>query len=299
MLKTIIIFIHAIAAVSLTAQSGFQFLRTEKSPMVIATAQTSYMFNDASENFGLNPASSFKENKLNSRISFASLFEDANMTHLSVSFIEEKNQYGLEVSNLDIAGLEGRDVPSEEPLFEFGSKFLIMTANYAYKFDNGLVAGMSGKYLFEKIEFEDAYGFAGSFGLFRENNFTDGLSLGLAVNNFGSMEKLDEKETILPSDVLFGAGYSFLPWENIEFKLGNSSRYLLEDEEFENFTGLEMSYLNRFFIRSGYRSSNEGNPFSAGLGFVFDSFGFDYAYTPFSDGEVNDSHALSVSYSIK
>jgi hypothetical protein len=299
MRKRTIISILALTAGSLLAGSGYHFLRTEKSPSVIATAQTSYLFRHSAENSGFNQASSLGADRINSSFSYRSLFQDADVTQLAVSYREEKNMYALELSYMNISGIEGRDIPSDDPLYEFGSKNLIFSAGYAYGFDSGIKFGLNGKYLFEKIEFEDAYGFAFSAGLFRENNFAEGLSFGLAVNNLGSMNKLENEKTELPSDLLFGIGYSFAAWSDMEINLGNSSRYLFSDSEFENFTGIEIGYLKKFFVRSGYRASNEGTPFSAGIGFVINEFGFDYAYTPFSEESVNDSHSLSLSYTLK
>ncbi|MBU4485394.1 MAG: PorV/PorQ family protein [Candidatus Delongbacteria bacterium] len=281
------------------AKSGFAFLRTEKSPVVISTAQTSYLFNNSVENIGYNPASSIGEDVFSARISYKMLDQDSDISQLASSYREVDHQYGLCISYLYISGIEAYDVPAEEPLYEFGSRNLIASFNYALKFQSGLKMGLTGKYLFEKIEFEDAYGFAGSLGLFREDNFIKGLNLGLAVNNVGTMSKLDTEETELPLDALFGIGYKHEFGFDMDMNIGNSVRYLINDEDIENFTGIELSYMKRFFIRSGYRANNEGTPFSLGIGLIFDNFAFDYSFTPFSDDEIDNSHAVSLSYKIK
>jgi hypothetical protein len=299
MIRRLIVLLSIAVTGTVSAGSGFYFLRTEKTPALISTAQTFYTFKTTIQNSDYNPASVFCEHIFESNLSYSSPDEDESVIDISTSYRDENVLYGLQISYMSITGLEGWEKPEDEPLYNFDSRSLIASFTYARKLFSGMSFGFTGKYLFEKIEFEDAYGFAVSAGLFRENNLVDGLSLGLALNNFGSMNKLENVETELPTDVLFGIGYSFAAWPDINIKLGNSSRFLINDDEFENFTGIELGYQEKFFVRSGYRQSNEGTPFSAGIGFTLNEFGFDYAYTPFSDESVNDSHSLSFSYNIK
>lgn len=297
--KKFILILLATVSVSAFAESGFFFLRTEMTAQEISTAQTSYLFSNSVENSGLNPASAIGDDILNAAVSYRILFEDAEASRFSISYREENHQYGLVFSSLNITGLEGREVPSEEPLYDFESNNIIVSGNYAYRFESGIKFGVSGKYLFEKIEYEDSYGFAGSAGLFRECLFVKNLNIAFAVNNFGFMSKLAEHETELPADLLFGAGYIYESSFNMDFKIANSVRYLFNDEETENYTGIEIAYLKRFFFRSGFRAMNEGMPYSAGIGIIVDKFTFDYAFTPFSDEEGDNSHAMTLSYSFR
>lgn len=296
--KYLIVLIISLSGLIL-AKSGFFFLRTEMTAQEISTAQTSYMFSNSVENTGLNPASAIGEDRFTAAVSYRTLFEDAEASRFSISYKENDHQYGLVFSALNISGLEGREVPSEEPLYEFGSNNIIVSGSYVYRFDSGIKFGVSGKYLFEKIEYEDSYGFAGSAGIFRECKFVKNLNIGLSVNNIGTMSRLDEEKTELPSDVLFGLGYVYQTAFNMDIKVGNSTRYLFNDEETENFTGIELSYLKRFFLRSGFRAMNEGMPFSTGIGIIADKFSFDYSFTPFSDDEGDNSHSMTLGYALK
>jgi hypothetical protein len=296
--KYLIVLIISLSGLIL-AESGFYFLRTEMTAQEISTAQTSYMFSNSVENTGLNPASAIGEDRFTAAVSYRTLFEDAEASRFSISYKENDHQYGLVFSALNISGLEGREVPSEEPLYEFGSNNIIVSGSYVYRFDSGIKFGVSGKYLFEKIEYEDSYGFAGSAGIFRECKFVKNLNIGLSVNNIGTMSRLDEEKTELPSDVLFGLGYVYQTAFNMDLKIANSTRYLLNDEETENFTGIELSYLKRFFLRSGFRAMNEGMPFSTGIGIIVDKFSFDYSFTPFSDEEGDNSHSMTLGYALK
>ena len=299
MIRRLFVLFTFIITGSAAADSGFYFLRTEKTPFTISAAQTSYLFHGTVQNSGLNPASVFSENIFEGIAAYTSPEEDENTVSISASYKEDRTLYGLAIDYMSVTGLEGREIPSDDPAYEFGARNLIAAFTYARKFDSGLTAGITGKYLFEKIEYDDAYGFAGSIGIFRENNFTDGLNLGLAVNNIGSMSELDAEKADLPLDVVFGAGYGRTFAENFRVDLGSSTRYLINDEETESFTGIELGYQEMAFVRFGYRANNEGSPFSAGIGFSINNITFDYSYTPFTDDAVNDNHAVSVGYAIK
>lgn len=299
MLKLISTLTLLIICSSVFAKSGFFFLRTEKSPLEISSAQTSYLFSESPENTAYNPASGFGSDRINTKLSYLSLFENADATQIAASYNDKAHFYGIEISYLNIGGLEGRDVPSEVPAYEFDSKNIILAFTYGYEITEGLRAGISGKYLFEKMEFDDSYGFAGSFGIFRECVLVDGLNLAVSVNNFGKMNELDEVKTELPFDAVFGAGYGFGFAQDFKMNIANSTRYLIEDKETENYSGIELGYKEKIALRFGYRSNNEGSPFSAGAGFEVSGFTVDYSYTPFSDDALNDSHSLSVAYSIQ
>ena len=296
MLKIITNLALFILSSSIFAQSGFYFLRTEKSPTTISAAQTSYLYVASPENAEFNPASGFGTDMFSVKISYRSLFEKADITQITACYTENKQYFGLEISSLNIGGLEGYEKPSDDPLYEFNSKNLVLSLSYAYKIQPGLKAGITGKYLFEKIEFEDAYGFAVSAGIFSEDNFLENLNLSFAVNNFGKMGRLDAEISKLPSDILFGAGYRYKFNPDFKLNIGNSTRYLLNDEEIENFSGFELLYLDKIALRTGYRANNEGMPLSFGFGFLFKSVSFDYSYTPFSDEIIGGSYAVSMGF---
>ncbi len=297
-MRRMLILIITMSACSF-ADSGLSFLRTEKTPEIISTAQTSYLFSGTAANSGYNPGSVLGSQTFEGRVSYSSPEQDESVIDLSGSYSDQKTLYGFQISYMNISDLDGREVPSDEPAYKFDSRNLIASFTYARNIIYGINAGITGKYIFEKIEYDDASGFALSAGIFRENIFLDGLNVGLAVNNIGSMDKLDKESSDLPSDLLFGTGYRDYFADNFTLSAANSARYLLKDGSLENFTGLELAYQDMVFIRFGYRAHNDGMPFSTGLGFLLNNISFDYSYTPFSDDAISDAHAVSVGYSFR
>jgi hypothetical protein len=87
---------------------------------------------------------------------------------------------------------EGREVPSIDPMYEFDSRNFITNVVYGYQFDM-LKIGITAKYIYEKIEFEDASGFAFSTGIYKDDFIAENLDFGLSLNNLGSMSKMNNE----------------------------------------------------------------------------------------------------------
>ena len=192
---------------------------------------------------------------------------------------------------------EGRLVPSIDPLYEFDSRNFITDLIYGYEFSM-FKFGFGAKYIYEKIEFEDAGGFAFSTGIYKDNLVAENLDIGLSVNNLGAMSKMVNKSSDLPTDITLGLSYKLETEMGISTSIAISEKYLLNDEELESYSGLEVGYQNKIFARFGYRFNNEGIPFSTGLGFNFKNMSLNYSYSPFSD-EIGDSHGLGFTYSFE
>ncbi|NOR45450.1 MAG: PorV/PorQ family protein [Candidatus Delongbacteria bacterium] len=292
---TILLLMTTIGA--LFAESGVFFLRTEVSPLNISTAQTYYMMGNDIENANYNPASIFHSENIKTQISYRKFQDEGQMGSFGISKKMEKHMIGFKVSYMYMDNFEGRLVPSIDPLYEFDSRNFITDLIYGYKF-NMFKFGFAAKYIYEKIEFEDAGGFAFSTGIYMDNLLTDNLDFAFSLNNLGVMSKLNNESSDLPTDITLGLSYKFETEMGISTSVAISEKYLLTDEELESYSGLEVGYQNKIFARFGYRFNNEGIPFSAGLGFNFKNMSLNYSYSPFSD-EIGDSHGLGFTYSFE
>ena len=292
---TILLLMTSIAA--LLADSGVFFLRTEVSPLNISTAQTYYMIGNSSENIDYNPASIFHSENIKTHISYRKFQDEGQIGDLGVSKKIEKHIVGVKFSYLYVDEFEGREVPSIDPLYEFDSRNFITNIIYGYQF-NMFKFGIAAKYIYEKIEFEDASGFAFSTGVYKDDLVVKDLDLGLSVNNLGAMSKMNNESADLPADATIGLSYKINTEVGISTSIAVSEKYLLNDEELEFYSGVEIDYDNKIFARFGYRFNNEGMPFSLGLGFDFKNMSLNYSYSPFSD-EIGDSHGFGLNYSFK
>ncbi|MDA3839170.1 MAG: PorV/PorQ family protein [Candidatus Delongbacteria bacterium] len=296
-MKKFTILLLMIAISVLFAESGVFFLRTEVSPLSISTAQTYYMMGNELQNSDYNPAAIFHSENIKIQISYRKFQDKGQIGSFGVSKKIEKHMIGLKVSYLYMDDFEGRLVPSIDPLYEFNSRNFITDLVYGYDFGI-LKIGLANKFIYEKIEFEDASGFAFSTGIYKDNLITEDLDLGLSINNLGAMSKMNNESSELPTDITLGLSYRIETELGISTSVAVSEKYLLNDEELESYSGLEVDYQSKIFARFGYRFNNEGIPFSLGLGFNFKNMSLNYSYSPFSD-EIGDSHGLGFTYSFE
>ena len=294
MKKNTIILLLITISTTIFADSGVFFLRTEITPANISTAQTYYMMGKAIGNADYNPASIFHSENIKTYLTYRKFQDEGQIGSFGISKRMEKHILGLKVSYLYMDDFEGRTIPTIESQYFFNSRNFITDLAYGYDF-NMFKLGFVAKYIYEKIEFEDAGGFAFSTGLYKDNLIAENLDLGLSLNNLGSMSKMINDSSDLPTDITFGLSYKLETKMGISTSIAISEKYLLNDEELESYSGLEVGYKNKIYTRFGYRFNNEGMPFSLGLGFNFKNMSLDYSYSPFSD-EIGDSHGFGFTY---
>jgi hypothetical protein len=159
-------------------------------------------------------------------------------------------------------------------------------------------AGVTVKYLFEKIYTDVAGGYAFDFGVHWkpvETGDFNSLRLGFAAANLGSMSELRSTATKLPSLLRYGASYDMAIDAirgGLLVEAGGVS--LLAESSTHVHAGLEFRYMDMLYLRTGYQTGYEVKGFSAGLGASFSTFRFDYAYTPFQSS-FGVAHTVSLS----
>src|SRR3989304_297399 len=124
-----------------------------------------------------------------------------------------------------------------------------------------------------------------AFNLSNEN-----LSASAVVKNLGSMNKLKNEKTKLPSEFRIGGAYDFDLGENKfdVISVLELQKYLETDDIHFNIGG-EVFYDKLIALRFGYQTGYESRGFTGGLGLHWGNLGFDYAFLPFSLGLGNAS----------
>lgn len=278
------------------ANSGFVLLKIDTEPVSAGLAGCEYLKKDNHSALQYNPAALANKERTIFSVGYSKYLSDGQTGFIGAGTDTGFGNLGLDISWLNMGDFEGRDKPSDQPLYEFDAGYLNFTAGYAYAFFDKLQIGVSGKYLVEKIEFEQAEGFALSSGI-KIVDLPKNSSFSISVQNIGKMNKLYQTATQLPSSIEAGAGYGY-NINNYTLFGAIKSSYLLEDKKNLINCGLEIGYQNVFFLRSGYRFSNEGLPFTLGLGLNYSGFGFDYAFSNFQE-DFGQIHSFSLSYNIK
>jgi hypothetical protein len=156
-----------------------------------------------------------------------------------------------------------------------------------------LVAGATGKYLYEKILVDQSSGFGLDLGV-QYDTPIENLQAGIMVANLGSMSEFRAKKPTLPTLLRLGAAYGGL------IETLSSSYLIASDYQIVFPTGQsllsiggEMKFEEVFAVRTGYVFGSEGRGFSAGVGVEYGIVGIDYAYAPLTS-ELGSTHTFSL-----
>jgi hypothetical protein len=140
--------------------------------------------------------------------------------------------------------------------------------------------GLGGKFIKQKIENEDAMGFAGDAGLLCRLGL---FSIGLAVQNIGTGVKFIDQADPLPMNIKAGMAARFGP------VLLAVDVYKPRDNGYRVNVGAEGVILNVLALRAGYCTANS---FTAGGGVTWKTVSVDYAFVPYK--VIDATHRISV-----
>lgn len=290
-----IILLLLILSIALHAKTGFAFLKTEYSPEYISTAGIYSLKSNDGGVINYNPALLFNATNHTFKAAYRKHIEDSTISELSYSEKNSMGYFGASIEYFSIDGFEARENPSVNPDYNFDSSDLIISVGYATEVYENISVGVKGSFLQEEIDYDNADGYAFSFGIATKDLLIDGLGISLSGDNFGYMDEMNEEKIDLPSSVSFGAGYNY-SIDDFSLFGGFYNKYILDDEENLLNLGFEAGYQDMVFARAGYRLENEGQPVSFGLGFKVYNGEISYAYSPFED-DLGDSHGIAVKYS--
>lgn len=189
---------------------------------------------------------------------------------------------GFNVTSVD--GIEYREIASSEPLSKFDANYFFGSISTGFYVTDEISFGAGLKYLYEGMLNDEATGFGLDFGI----NYIlpyEGLTASAVVKNIGSMNALRSESTKLPTDLRIGTAYSFSLNESVfDFTTAiEYQKYLDTQDNHFNFGG-EVAYKKTVAARAGYQTGYESRGFTAGIGLLWGSLKFDYAFLPFSQG---------------
>lgn len=235
---------------------------------------------DASGQFW-NPAGSAWAKRRALHFTHNSWIQGINHEAASILFPAFKGTLGIGLVLNSVSNIERRTIASEEPLGTFSAHDFAMSLTYARMFGQKLSWGITGKFLNEKIYYENASGYAFDAGV-RYLTGLPGLFVAGAIQNLGSINELANQSITLPRTMRIGLAYQ-TPLKILNSTLLLAADYVkLAKEEGNAFLGIEWQSMNVLSLRGGYQSGLDERDLSAGFGLSVGSFFIDYAYIPFS-----------------
>lgn len=218
-------------------------------------------------------------------------FQDVSLEYAAFCTGYKKNVMGLSLTLSQVTNLERREGPTENPIGYFDEHDLSFALSWARKLNDKLDLGISGKFLYEKIDFSSATGLGFDLGgiyWLRSN-----IQLGGAILNLGSKMKFEQESFNLPTRYKVGAAYlGHEKYLNGDFIL-SLDLVKPNDNDLKVHFGGEYTYKEKFILRSGYQAGYDNKNISLGLGLKIKKYAIDYAFVPFSS-DLGNSHRISV-----
>ncbi len=241
-----------------------------------------------------NPANLIIQNKTQISFTHNSWMTDVASELLGAKFSLFGLNFGLQINSTAIKNIEIRERPGEA-ISTFNASYFTGGLVTGFDVTKNISAGIGVKYIYESLFTDDAWGFGFDFGA-RYSHIAKNFDLALSIQNIGSMNKLKETSTKLPSSISFGASY-LIPLNTENFSVSGFAsirKYFNESTTHFNLAA-EGSYKKTVHLRLGYQSGYEARSFSGGLGFSWKGFEIDYAFAPFGY-DLGNSHVIGVKY---
>ncbi len=220
--------------------------------------------------------------------------QDISSDVLGAKFMMYDLAFGVGVNSTTIDGIQVRTRPGPAES-EFDARYFMASFSVAGKITQSFIAGITYKYLFEGVYIDNANGYAFDFGAVY-SGVMENTDISLSLRNIGTMNKLKNEPTRLPSDLRLGASYSYNPqWQNITLQFGAEIQKYFSVEDVHINSGAEVLYDTMISLRLGYLSMYDAKNITSGLGLRWRSLDFDYAFTPFSYG-LGTAHTISLRF---
>jgi hypothetical protein len=200
--------------------------------------------------------------------------------------------FGVNVTN--VSDIEIRNKPGEiESTFDVN--YFTASLSTAFNLSNEISAGVTGKYFYEGFLSDEATGVGVDLGVYYLTPI-ENLSASAVIKNLGSLNKLRDEETKLPSEFRIGGAYDVnLSDSKFDVISVLELQKYLETDDIHLNLGAEIFYDKLIALRLGYQSGYESRGLTTGLGLRWGNLGFDYAFLPFSLG-LGSANLFSVQF---
>lgn len=212
-----------------------------------------------------------------------------------IGSIEETTVSGLGfVNGKYVPGLTGRT---------FSPSSMVFGISYARDLNDRFTFGINLKYAREDLVYQSAGVLIFDGGLTYKTGFKS-IVIGAALNNFGPEVKFVDRGYPLPQTLSLGISSKIIGGDDpLLTDIGANSLILaydmLQPRDYgqQHVIGMEYSFEEMFFLRSGYKFNGDQEGLSFGAGIEFKGYSVDYAYSDF--GEYLDTvHRISIGINV-
>lgn len=285
-------FLAVMTAAAQPVSTGLPFLKLGIGARSVAMGESFTAISGDHSALYYNPATLHFADRHEILLMHKNWISETSTEYLGATILCDQWNYGFSLLSTSVNGIEMRLIPGEAD-GTFNARNLAFGGSVSYGIAEQLAAGLSAKFLYEKILIDEASGYAFDFGMMYKHN--DRIAFGISIQNLGSMNELRKRPTTLPTTVRLGSSYSSSLTGQFSGTVTAEAVKTVRDDRLHVHAGVEVQYDNFLFLRSGYVSGYEFRDFTTGIGLVSSSVKFDYAYVPFS-GAFNSTHTFSLSF---
>ncbi|MGE5399382.1 MAG: PorV/PorQ family protein [Ignavibacteriales bacterium] len=220
--------------------------------------------------------------------------QDTRSEYLGVSFKLFGLPMAAGINTTTISDIEVRTLPGEAE-GKFSANYFSGSLSTGFNVVDFLSVGFTAKFLYEGLLSDESNGLGFDIGALYRSPI-EGVNIGAAIRNLGSMNELRNDPTKLPTDLRIGASYeNILNSINSKVTFGAEvQKYLVADDLHINLGG-EFFYDDMIALRAGYQTGFESKGITAGMGLKWYNLSFDYAFTPFLL-DLGTSHTISIKF---
>ena len=272
-------------------QTGFTFLKLGVGARSLAMGEASITLSSDPSGTYYNPATLSLAARPQLLLMHKAWVQDITTEYVAAATYLGDLAVAVSINSMNINNIELRDQPGPSQ-GTFDAHDVALGFSVAYKVDSTLSAGLTTKYLYEKILVQEASGVGFDFGLLYLTPWN--IRVGAAFCNVGSVNALDVESSQLPKLIRVGASYVH-PLESIDGSFSVASDVVVsgsEDKNHVNF-GSELNYHRAFAVRAGYQTGYDARGITAGVGIQNGIFRFDYAFIP-TRYDLGSTHTFSV-----
>lgn len=183
-----------------------------------------------------------------------------------------------------IKDIQVRTRPTTLPDATFNANYFFGSLSTGFHLIDNLAFGLSLKYLYEGLYVDESTGYGFDFGLNYQTPM-EGLTAVAVVKNIGSMNKLKNAGTKLPTEFRVGPAYNFYFQHNLfEVTVAAELQKYTAEKNMHSDWGFEILYNDLIALRGGYQTGYNSKNFTAGMGIMWGTLSFDYAFQPFNYG---------------
>ncbi len=292
-------FLYSVSLAAGSGETGFAFLKIGIGGRAAGMGEAATVSStDATAAFW-NPAGLIRSNSHDAAFTYNRWIGGIQHNFAAAKFVYGNNAFALHYISTGVDDIEQRDIPSENPTAIFSSHDLALGISYARKMNDRLSLGMTGKYVYERIQ-SSVSAFAVDFGAWYDIKYVyDNPDMdrrwrvGLMLSNVGFSGKFVNEKVTLPTTIRLGSLYHILPntRSSNEWSVAADVEKPFAENTRMHF-GTEYGYKNTYYVRAGYQFGYEARGISAGIGVKVRRVSIDYGYMPFSNS-LGATHRIS------